>query len=183
MGSGSTLAFPAYNNWPHFYLREVPDTIVVYTGTGSGQGIKDVTLNNTDYGDSDAPLTSAQLQVFSLSLFPPPPDFLFIIRPLVTPQFIALLPQAGGDIQQLPILAAAVVQVYNLPGISTTRRSTGMDKRSYAPLIFDGNILSLGLLPRNIPHPKTKTKTKKKRAIIPFHGIPLYSMKHLFYTS
>jgi len=91
MGSGSTLAFPAYNNWPHFYLREVPNTIVVYTGTGSGEGIKDVTLNNTDFGDSDAPLTSAQLQVI-LSLSLPPPDFLFIIRPLVTPspQFIAV---------------------------------------------------------------------------------------------
>jgi len=91
IGSGSTLAFNAFTTWSRFYKRDVPNTIVDYLGVGSGKGITDIIANNTDFGGSDAVLSSAQYT-------------------------------AGGDLQMLPVLGAAISLVYNLPGI-TTRRS------------------------------------------------------------
>ena len=60
-GAGSTLAQPIIANvWiPDFQSANSGDT-VSYGGGGSGAGIGDITANNVNYGDSDAPLTAAQ---------------------------------------------------------------------------------------------------------------------------
>ncbi len=58
-GSGSTLVQPLMAQWTQDYGHRT-GTQITYAGVGSGQGIVNVSTGVTNFGASDAPLTSAQ---------------------------------------------------------------------------------------------------------------------------
>lgn len=66
-GAGSSFAAPLYEAW--IFSSHNLDRIE-YQGVGSGEGIKRVAAKAVDFGASDAPLTSAELDAKGLLQFP-----------------------------------------------------------------------------------------------------------------
>jgi phosphate transport system substrate-binding protein len=94
-GAGGTLVYPVMTSWMFAYNQIYPNVDVSYQAVGSGSGIKAITNGSVNFGESDAPLTSAQYDALNSTL--------------VT----------------VPISASAVVPAYNLPGISNGLNFTG----------------------------------------------------------
>ena len=68
-GVGSTFAEPLYTRWAVDYQKS-GGTTVSYHGTGSSDGVKQITANTVDFAGSDAPLTDDQLSHSGLRQFP-----------------------------------------------------------------------------------------------------------------
>ncbi|SDC57684.1 phosphate ABC transporter substrate-binding protein PstS [Paraburkholderia lycopersici] len=68
-GAGSTFAAPLYTRWAADYEKSGGGK-VVYRGTGSIDGIKEVSTHVVDFAGSDAPLTNEQLSKQGLRQFP-----------------------------------------------------------------------------------------------------------------
>jgi phosphate transport system substrate-binding protein len=94
-GAGGTLVYPVMTYWTFGFNQISPNIQISYDAVGSGAGIKAITADSVNFGESDAPLTSAQYSALNSTL--------------VT----------------LPISASAVVPAYNLPGISNGLNFTG----------------------------------------------------------
>lgn len=94
-GAGGTLVYPLMSAWTFAYTQVVPNVQVNYASVGSGAGIAQITARTVDFGESDAPLTTAQYTALPATL--------------VT----------------IPVSASAVVPAYNLPGITNGVKFTG----------------------------------------------------------
>jgi phosphate transport system substrate-binding protein len=87
-GAGSTLAQPVINMWAATYAKK--GTQVAYQGIGSGGGVSQISAQTVDFGDSDVPMTDAQLAAAK-----------------------------GGPILHIPLVLGAVAMAYNVPGIAS----------------------------------------------------------------
>ena len=68
-GAGSTFAAPLYTRWATDYQKS-GGSKVIYHGTGSSDGLKQVIAREVDFAGSDAPLTDDQLTKNGLRQFP-----------------------------------------------------------------------------------------------------------------
>jgi phosphate transport system substrate-binding protein len=68
-GAGSTFAAPLYTRWATEYQKS-GGSKVIYRGTGSSEGLKQILAHQVDFAGSDAPLTDDQLAKNGLRQFP-----------------------------------------------------------------------------------------------------------------
>ena len=68
-GAGSTFVYPVLSSWSDAYSKVKP-VQVNYQSIGSGGGIAQIKAATVDFGASDAPLPSDQLQAAGLAQFP-----------------------------------------------------------------------------------------------------------------
>lgn len=68
-GAGATFPYPVYAKWADAYNRET-GVKFNYQSIGSGGGIKQIQARTVDFGASDAPLTSEELDKWGLLQFP-----------------------------------------------------------------------------------------------------------------
>ena len=69
IGAGASFPYPIYSTWAFSYEKET-GAKVNYQSIGSGGGIKQVTEGTVDFGATDDPQTTAQLQAANLIQFP-----------------------------------------------------------------------------------------------------------------
>jgi phosphate transport system substrate-binding protein len=98
-GAGGTLVYPLMTTWIAQYTSasEQPQITITYNPTGSGTGITYFTKGLENFGESDAPMTTAQYSA---------------------------LPKNSTAIT-IPLTASAVVPAYNIPGVSNGLNFTG----------------------------------------------------------
>lgn len=68
-GAGATFPFPVYAKWADAYQRET-GTVINYDPVGSGTGIDLIERRQVDFGASDVPLTTDELQRIGVWQFP-----------------------------------------------------------------------------------------------------------------
>jgi phosphate transport system substrate-binding protein len=68
-GAGSSFAAPLYAKWAEGYLK-ASGVSVGYVSIGSGAGLRQIRGRMVDFGASDAPLSSEELQKDGLAQFP-----------------------------------------------------------------------------------------------------------------
>jgi phosphate transport system substrate-binding protein len=61
-GAGATFPFPLIDTWRVEYQTVKPDVSINYQSIGSGGGVKQFIEKTVDFGASDAPLTSEEIQ-------------------------------------------------------------------------------------------------------------------------
>jgi phosphate transport system substrate-binding protein len=86
--AGASAPYPIYNKWFTEYAQANPSVHINYQSIGSGGGIKAVSEGTVDFGASDGPMTDQQLAASKVKLI------------------------------HIPTVLAAVVPIYNLPGVS-----------------------------------------------------------------
>lgn len=59
-GAGATFPSKVYDRWAQSFAKEAGQQ-VIYKGTGSGDGIKQITERAVDFGGTDSPLSSEEL--------------------------------------------------------------------------------------------------------------------------
>jgi len=87
-GSGSSFVKPIMDKWADAYGKVDSSVTINYAGGGSGKGQTDILAPAVDFAGTDGPMSDAQLK------------------------------SAKGAILHLPVVAGAVVIVYNLPGVT-----------------------------------------------------------------
>src|SRR5580700_3561856 len=68
-GAGATFPAPAYAKWAEAYKAQM-HIQVNYQAIGSGGGIKQIKAKTVDFGASDKPLKSSELDESGLTQFP-----------------------------------------------------------------------------------------------------------------
>ncbi len=68
-GQGATFPAKVYETWARAFAK-AGGTAVAYKGTGSGDGIKQITARQVDFGGTDAPLSAAELSKQKLVQIP-----------------------------------------------------------------------------------------------------------------
>src|SRR4051812_26141353 len=68
-GAGATFPYPIYSKWADAY-RKATGVGLNYQSIGSGGGIKQITAKTVDFGASDMPMTSDELEKYGLIQFP-----------------------------------------------------------------------------------------------------------------
>lgn len=68
-GAGATFPYPIYAKWADAYKKETGSG-VNYQSIGSGGGIKQIQAKTVDFGASDMPLKSSELEKYGLAQFP-----------------------------------------------------------------------------------------------------------------
>jgi phosphate transport system substrate-binding protein len=68
-GQGATFPSKVYDTWAKAFAKAGGDS-VAYKGTGSGDGIKQITARAVDFGGTDAPLPAAELAKHKLVQIP-----------------------------------------------------------------------------------------------------------------
>lgn len=68
-GQGATFPSKVYETWAKAYAK-AGGVAVLYQGTGSGDGIKQITARKVDFGGTDAPLSPAELAKHRLVQIP-----------------------------------------------------------------------------------------------------------------
>jgi phosphate transport system substrate-binding protein len=68
-GAGATFPYPIYSQWAHKY-HNLRDVRLNYQSIGSGGGIAQIKAKTVDFGATDAPLKSAELEDHGLLQFP-----------------------------------------------------------------------------------------------------------------
>ncbi len=68
-GAGATFPQPLYDRWAKAY-GSISSAVVTYQGTGSGDGIKQVTAGTIDFGGSDMPMAASDLAKGGFVQFP-----------------------------------------------------------------------------------------------------------------
>src|ERR1700738_2894857 len=91
-GAGATFPYPIYSKWFDEYHKNNGNIQINYLSVGSGAGIKQVTEGTVDFGASDGPMNDDQLKAFQ--------------------------EEHGFGIMHLPTVLGAVVQTYNIPGVT-----------------------------------------------------------------
>ncbi|HTB62615.1 MAG TPA: phosphate ABC transporter substrate-binding protein PstS, partial [Opitutales bacterium] len=91
--SGSTFVQPAMEKWASDFGK-TNSVKINYGGGGSGQGQKDIANGTVDFAASDAVLSDAQIKDASAK---------------------------GMTILHLPVVAGAVVVIYNVPGLTNLK--------------------------------------------------------------
>jgi phosphate transport system substrate-binding protein len=92
-GSGATFPAPLYATWIDVYKGVNPSATITYQGVGSGQGTRDFIAYLTDFGGTDAAVSSSRVRTEA-------PDALHV-----------------------PTVLGAVVPTYNVPGVTSLRFS------------------------------------------------------------
>ena len=95
-GAGATFPFPIYSKWFSEYNKLHSNVEINYQSIGSGGGIRQLLSQTVFFGATDGPMTDEQLKT------------------------------APGPILHLPTVLGAVVPVYNVPGVTTDLKFTGM---------------------------------------------------------
>ena len=95
-GAGATFPNPLYSKWFSEYNKLHPNVEINYQSIGSGGGIRQLLSQTVFFGATDGPMTDEQLKT------------------------------APGPILHLPTVLGAVVPVYNVPGVTTDLKFTGM---------------------------------------------------------
>jgi len=90
-GSGSSFVKPIMDKWADAYGKVDASVKINYAGGGSGKGQTDILANVVEFAGTDGPMSDAQLK------------------------------SAKGTILHLPVVAGAVVIVYNLPGVTNLK--------------------------------------------------------------
>ena len=90
-GSGSSFVNPFMQKLASEYNKQT-GVKINYSSVGSGTGIKQLSDKTTDFGDTDAPMTEAQMKA-----------------------------AAGGEVIHLPMVIGAVVPIYNVPGVDKNK--------------------------------------------------------------
>lgn len=93
-GAGSTFVAPIMSVWTKDYATKT-GVQVAYQSIGSGGGVQQIIAGTVDFGDSDVPMTDAELA------------------------------QAKGPILHIPVVSGAVVPTYHLSGIGSGLRFDG----------------------------------------------------------
>ena len=96
-GGGGTLVYPIMQDWINTYGYVQTNIQITYNALGSGQGIHGITTGLYNFGESDAPLTSAQY---------------------------AGLP-AGSNLLTIPISDSGIIPAYNIPETTAHLNFTG----------------------------------------------------------
>jgi phosphate transport system substrate-binding protein len=96
-GGGSSFVRPMMDKWTKEYGKAKKITLQ-YNSVGSGGGVKGMTDKTMDFGCTDAPLTDEQLKIAK---------------------------EKNGDVIQVPLVAGAVVPIYNLPEVKEPLKFTG----------------------------------------------------------
>src|SRR5262245_49734848 len=94
-GAGATFPYPIYSEWFAEYAKLKPDVRISYQSIGSGAGIRQLTDKFVFFGASDAPMVEQELL------------------------------DAPARIVHIPMVAGAVVPVYNVPGLPRRLRFSG----------------------------------------------------------
>ena len=68
-GAGSSFVYPVLTKWSAAYAEKTGNHLN-YQSVGSGAGIAQIKAGTIDFGASDAPLSSADLQKYGLGQFP-----------------------------------------------------------------------------------------------------------------
>lgn len=68
-GAGSSFVYPAYSKWAESYKAATGNNLN-YQSIGSGAGIKQIEAKTVDFGASDMPLPTADLEANGLTQFP-----------------------------------------------------------------------------------------------------------------
>ena len=68
-GAGATFPFPVYSKWA-FEYNKVTGMKLNYQSIGSGAGIAQINAKTVDFGASDAPLTTEEMNQAGLVQFP-----------------------------------------------------------------------------------------------------------------
>jgi phosphate transport system substrate-binding protein len=68
-GAGSSFVYPAYSKWAESYKTATGNNLN-YQSIGSGAGIKQIIAKTVDFGASDLPLSTADLDKDGLTQFP-----------------------------------------------------------------------------------------------------------------
>lgn len=95
VGSGSNLPSPLYQAWLQSYNKRDSKVQVHYQGLGTGESIALITAGSGDFGGGEVPISDAQLRT------------------------------AKVKIVHLPTVLAAIVPVYNVPGVDRQLRFSG----------------------------------------------------------
>jgi phosphate transport system substrate-binding protein len=95
-GAGATFPAPVYTKWFTEYSSAHPGVQINYQPIGSGGGIQQVTNGVVDFGASDMPMTDAALSSSKVKLV------------------------------HIPTVLGAVVPIYNVPGVTDLRFSSGV---------------------------------------------------------
>ena len=107
-GEGSTFVEPLMRVWTTYYAEATDQRVVVnYQANGSGSGITQMTKGLADFGCTDGPMGRKQL---------------------------AEAEARGGPVLHVPLVAGAVVPIYNLP--------PGGEGEPDGPLHFTGEVLA-----------------------------------------
>jgi phosphate transport system substrate-binding protein len=94
---GSTLITPVMRKWASEY-GAATGASVDYASVGSGQGIAGMTEKSLDFGCTDAPMSTAELEQAD---------------------------KRGGTVVHIPLTMGAVAPIYNVPGITARLRFSG----------------------------------------------------------
>ncbi len=94
-GAGATFPQPISQKWVLQYHTLHPTVEINYQGIGSGGGIRQFTDKTVDFGASDGPMTDAQIQAVT------------------------------GTVYHLPTVLGSVVPTYNIPGVTAQLKFTG----------------------------------------------------------
>jgi phosphate transport system substrate-binding protein len=92
--SGSTFVQPAMEKWASDFTKVDSAVKINYGGGGSGQGQKDIMNGTVEFAASDAVLSDTQIKDAA---------------------------GKGVNILHLPVVAGAVVVIYNVPGVSNLK--------------------------------------------------------------
>lgn len=95
VGSGSNLPSPLYDAWIRDYNKRNPKIQVHYQGLGTGESINLITQGSGDFGGGEVPISDQQLK------------------------------SAKVKIAHVPTVLAAIVPIYNVPGVDRPLRFSG----------------------------------------------------------
>jgi len=95
-GAGATFPNPIYSKWFSEYNKLHPNVQINYQSLGSGAGIRQLTNQTVFFGATDGPMTADQLLA------------------------------APGKVLHFPTVLGAVVPIYNIPGVTTQLKFTGL---------------------------------------------------------
>jgi len=90
-GAGSSFDFPFFSKAFYEYSQQHSDVTINYQSIGSGGGIQQFTAKTVDFGATDVPMTSAELE------------------------------RAGNGVVQVPVALGGVAIAYNLPSVSSLK--------------------------------------------------------------
>ncbi|MGQ9456227.1 MAG: phosphate ABC transporter substrate-binding protein PstS [Armatimonadota bacterium] len=98
-GAGATFPYPIYAKWADTY-RELKGVKINYQSIGSGGGIQQIKAGTVDFGASDAPLTTDELNEAGLFQFPMVLGGVVVVvnLPGVEPGKLRISPQLLADI-------------------------------------------------------------------------------------
>lgn len=92
-GAGATFPLPLYTQWNFAYKFADPSTAINYQGIGSGGGKKAIIDGTVDFAGSDSLMTDADYKAGA---------------------------DKGRTLQMFPMVASAVVPIFNIPEITKT---------------------------------------------------------------